>query len=154
MNIEERLIQNGITLPTPPSPVANYIPAKLVGKLLFISGQLCLDNGTLRESHIGKIGQNISIDEAVTAAKLCGINVLAQAKSILGDLNRIKSCVKLGGYINVAEGFTALPPIMNGASDLIVSILGEAGKHTRTTVGVAELPMGAAVEVEAIFEVE
>jgi enamine deaminase RidA (YjgF/YER057c/UK114 family) len=154
MNIEERLVQSGITLPEPPRPVANYIPAKLVGKLLFVSGQLCLDNGKLRDDHIGKIGRNISVDEAVSAAKLCAINVLAQAKAILGDLNRIKSCVRLGGYINVAEGFTALPPIMNGASDLMVEILGEAGKHTRTTIGVAELPMGAAVEVEAIFEVE
>ena len=153
MSIEERLIQHSITLPEPPRPVANYIPATLAGKLLFISGQLCLDQGKLKPEHIGKIGDAVSVDEGILAAKLCAINILAQAKAALGDLEKIRSCIRLGGYINAAAGFTALPPIMNGASDLMVAILGEAGKHTRTTIGVAELPMGAAVEVEAIFEV-
>ena len=154
MSIEERLIQHSITLPEPPQPVANYIPATLVGKLLFVSGQLCLDQGKLKPEHIGKIGDAVSVNEGILAAKLCAINILAQAKAALGDLGKIKSCVRLGGYINAAAGFNALPPIMNGASDLMVAILGEAGKHTRTTIGVAELPMGAAVEVEAIFELQ
>ncbi len=154
MSIEKRLTDNGIILPEAPRPVANYIPATLVGKLLFVSGQLCLDQGKLNPDHIGKIGKNVTVENGVSAAKLCAINILAQAKAALGDLESIKSCVRLGGFINAAPGFTALPPIMNGASDLMVAILGEAGKHTRTTIGVAELPMGAAVEVEAIFEVK
>jgi len=153
MKAIERLKQIGIILPEPPLPVANYIPSVMVGNLLFISGQLCLDNGTLHPRHIGKIGGSVSEDLGVEAAKLCAINLLAQAKSALGDLERIQRCVRLGGFINAETGFTALPPIMNGASDLMVTVLGEAGKHTRTTVGVAELPMGAAVEIEAIFEV-
>jgi enamine deaminase RidA (YjgF/YER057c/UK114 family) len=153
MKAIERLKQIGIILPEPPLPVANYIPSVVVGNLLFISGQLCLDNGTLHPRHIGKISGSVSEDLGVEAAKLCAINLLAQAKAALGDLERIERCVRLGGFINAEAGFTALPPIMNGASDLMVTVLGEAGKHTRTTVGVAELPMGAAVEIEAIFEV-
>jgi enamine deaminase RidA (YjgF/YER057c/UK114 family) len=153
MSINDRLRQNNITLPEPPKPVANYIPASKVGNLLFVSGQLCLDHGTLHERHIGKVGGKVSVEQGSEAAKLCAINLLAQAKAALGDLDKIKSCVRLGGFINAAEGFTALPPVMNGASDLMVAILGEAGKHTRTTVGVAELPMGAAVEIDAVFEI-
>ncbi len=154
MSIEQRLKDHGINLPDPPLPVANYIPAIVSGKLLFISGQLCLDRGKLKPEHIGKVGQGVSIEQGAEAARLCAINLLSQAKGAIGNLDRIKRCIRLGGYINVGEGFTSLPPIMNGASDLMVAILGEGGKHTRTTVGVAELPMGAAVEVEAIFEVE
>lgn len=153
MSIDDRLRENGITLPEPPRPVANYIPTTQAGKLLFISGQLCLDNGKLRAEHTGKIGGEVLPEAGSDAARLCAINILAQAKAALGSLENIRQCVRLGGYINAHSGFTALPPVMNGASDLMVAILGEAGKHTRTTVGVAELPMGAAVEVEAVFEV-
>ena len=153
MSIDDRLNENGIALLEPPLPVANYVPAVQAGKLLFISGQLCLDGGKLRPEHIGKVGAEVSPGAGSDAARLCAINILAQAKAALGSLERIRQCVRLGGYINAHTGFTARPPIMNGASDLMVAILGEAGKHTRTTVGVAELPMGAAVEVEAVFEV-
>ena len=153
MKISDRLQQAGIILPEPPLPVANYIPSVIVGNLLFISGQLCLDQGVLHPRHIGKVGGSVSVDFGVEAAKFCAINLLAQARAALGGLERIQQCVRLGGFINAEAGFTALPPIMNGASDLMVGILGDAGKHARTTVGVAELPMGAAVEIEAIFEV-
>ncbi len=153
MKIADRLHQAGVILPEPPRPVANYIPSTIVGNLLFISGQLCLDNGVLHPRHVGKVGGSVSVDLGVEAAKYCAINLLAQAHAALGDLERIQRCVRLGGFINAETGFTALPPVMNGASDLMVEILGDAGKHTRTTVGVAELPMGAAVEIEAIFEV-
>ena len=154
MSIEQRLSDHKINLPEPPLPIANYIPAIVSGKLLFISGQLCLDGGLLKPEHVGKIGRDVSIENGVDAARLCAVNLLAQAKAAIGNLERIKRCVRLGGYINASEGFVGLPLIMNGASDLIVAILGDVGKHTRTTIGVAELPMGAAVEVEAIFEVE
>jgi enamine deaminase RidA (YjgF/YER057c/UK114 family) len=153
MSIHDRLKELGVTLPKPPAAVANYIPTVVTGNLLFISGQLCLDNGALRPEHQGKVGGSVSPEHGVTAARLCAINLLAQAEAALGSLDRVKRCVKLTGFINAADGFTALPPIMNGASDLMVAVMGEAGRHTRSTVGVAELPMGAAVEVEALFEI-
>jgi enamine deaminase RidA (YjgF/YER057c/UK114 family) len=150
--IEKRLGELGITLPTPASPVANYVPFVRTGALLFISGQLCLDaDGRLVAR--GKLGAGVSIEDGQGAARACAVNVLAQAKAALGDLDRIKRVVRLGGFINSDPSFLDGPKVMNGASDLVVAVLGEAGRHARATVGVAVLPADAAVEVEAVLEV-
>lgn len=153
MRIDKRLAELGITLPQAVPPVANYVPAVRSGSLLFISGQLCLDHGTMKAEHKGKLGAEVSAEEGYKAARLCAINLLAQAKMALGDLDKLTRCVRLGGFINAKPDYVALPAVMNGASDLMVEVLGDAGRHARTTIGVAELPMDAAVEVEAIFEV-
>lgn len=153
--IETRLKDLGIDLPTPAAPVANYVPAVLAGSLLVVSGQLALGpDGKIAEAHKGKIGAGVSEADAKAAARLCAINVLAQAKAVLGDLDRISRCVRLGGFMNTASGFSAIAPIMNGASDLIVEVLGDKGRHARSTIGVAEVPLESAVEVEAMFVVE
>ncbi len=155
MSVEAKLQDLGITLPTPVAPIANYVPAVRSGHLLVISGQLCLGpDGKLAAEHKGKLGADVSPEAGVAAARLCAINVLAQAKAALGSLETITRCVRLGGFINAVPSYAALPAIMNGASDLMVAALGDKGRHARTTVGVAELPMDASVEVEAIFEVQ
>jgi len=150
--IEKKLAELGITLPAPPAPVANYVPTVRSGNLLFCAGQVSASPGG--EAIKGKLGAEISIERGQAAARLCAINLLAQAKAALGDLDRISRCVRLGGFINAVPTFGDLPKVMNGASDLMVAVLGEAGRHARTTVGVAELPFDAAVEVEATFEVD
>jgi enamine deaminase RidA (YjgF/YER057c/UK114 family) len=152
--VESKLAELGIQLPAPVAPVANYVPFVIAGNLLVISGQVCLGaDGKLSESHKGKVGRGVTPATGKEAAALCAINVLAQAKAALGDLDRIRRCVRLGGFINADAEFTSLPAVMNGASDLMVEVLGEPGRHARTTVGVAVLPMDCAVEVEAIFEI-
>ncbi len=152
--IDTRLADLGITLPTPATPVANYVSFVQSGSLLVVSGQLPLgSDGALAPQHKGKVGGDVSPEAGAEAARLAAINVLAQAQAAVGDLSRIVRVVRLGGFINVAPGFNAVAPVMNGASDLVVAVLGDAGRHARSTVGVAELPLGAAVEVEAIFEV-
>jgi enamine deaminase RidA (YjgF/YER057c/UK114 family) len=149
---ETRLAAMGITLPTPAAPIANYVPFVVTGQLLFISGQLCLGpDGKLADRHKGKLGGGVSSDAGTEAARFCAVNVLAQAKAALGDLSRIVRCAKLTGFINADPHFGALAPIMNGASDLMVEVLGDAGRHARSTVGMAALPLEACVEVEAIF---
>ena len=149
--IEKRLAELGITLPSPPVPVANYVPTVLTGSLLVCSGQVsAVPGGKL---HKGKLGAEVTLEQGQEAARVCAINILAQAKAALGDLDRIHRCVRLGGFINAIPTFAQLPMVMNGASDLMVEVLGDAGRHARTTVGVAELPSDASVEVEAIFEV-
>jgi enamine deaminase RidA (YjgF/YER057c/UK114 family) len=153
-DIEQRLKEMGHRLPRPAAPLANYVPAALSGALLFVSGQLPFDpDGKLSPAHVGKVGAGVTEAEAVRAAALSALNCLAQAKAALGDLGRVRRCVRLGGFINGAENFTALAGVMNGASDLMGAALGEAGAHARATVGVAQLPLGACVEVEAIFEI-
>jgi enamine deaminase RidA (YjgF/YER057c/UK114 family) len=150
--VEKKLAELGIVLPTPASPVANYIPFVRVGALLFVSGQICLDaNGKLVAK--GKLGAGVSVDDGQKAARACAINLLAQVKAALGDLDKIKRVVRLGGFINSDPAFLDGPKVMNGASDLVVEVLGDNGRHARTTVGVAVLPADAAVEVEGIFEV-
>ena len=139
---EARLKELGITLPSPAAPIANYVPFVTTGNILVISGQISL----------GKLGGTVSAEDGRAAARLCAINVLAQAKAALGDLDRITRCVRLGGFINAMPDYAALPAIMNGASDLMVEVLGDKGRHARSTIGVAELPADAAVEVEAMFE--
>jgi enamine deaminase RidA (YjgF/YER057c/UK114 family) len=151
---ERRLEDMGLALPTPAAPIANYVPAVISGSLLFISGQLCLGpDGKLADRHKGKLGGTVPAEAGTEAARFCAINLLAQAKAALGDLSRIRRCVKLTGFINATPEFGGLAPIMNGASDLMVAVLGEAGRHARSTVGMAVLPLEAAVEVEAIFEI-
>ena len=151
---EDKLKALGVSLPTPAAPVANYVPFVISGASLVVSGQLPFGpDGKIAPGHAGKLGGEVSPDAGKEAARLCVVNVLAQAKAALGDLDRIARCVRLGGFMNAAPGFTALPGVMNGASDFIVEVLGEAGRHARSTVGVAELPLNAAVEVEALFEI-
>jgi enamine deaminase RidA (YjgF/YER057c/UK114 family) len=152
--IERRLANMGFVLPEAAIPVANYVPALRSGSLLFISGQLPLGaDGALAPAFVGKVGAGVDEATARQAAATCALNVLAQAKAALGELDRIAHCVRLGGFISGVEDFTRLALVMNGASDLIAAALGEKGPHTRSTVGVAQLPLGACVEVEAIFEI-
>jgi enamine deaminase RidA (YjgF/YER057c/UK114 family) len=150
--VERKLSELGISLPTPASPVANYIPFVRAGTLLFVSGQLCLD-ASGKPVAKGKLGAGVSLDDGQKAARACAINVLAQVKSALGDLDRVARVVRLGGFINSNPGFLDGPKVMNGASDLMVEVFGDKGRHARTTVGVAVLPGDAAVEVDAIIEV-
>jgi enamine deaminase RidA (YjgF/YER057c/UK114 family) len=152
--VERALKDLGIVLPQPAAPVANYVPYVRTGSLVVISGQLCLGaDGTLADAHRGKVGAEVSPEAAQDAARLCAINLLAQLKAATGDLDRTVRCVRLGGFINAVPTFAGLAPVMNGASDLMVAVLGDRGRHARSTIGVAELPLDAAVEVEGMFEV-
>lgn len=153
--IESRLKDLAIELPEAAAPIANYVPSVISDTLLVISGQLCLGpDGKLSPRHTGKVGGTVSPEDATEAARLCAINLLAQAKAALGDLDRITRCIRLGGFINCTEEFTALAPVMNGASNLMVDVLGDKGRHARSTVGMQQLPLGAVVEIEAMFEVK
>jgi enamine deaminase RidA (YjgF/YER057c/UK114 family) len=155
MTAEDKLAALGIALPAPSAPVANYLPFVMSGPLLFVSGQLAFGpDGKIAPGHTGKLGAAVSNSAGQAAARLCVINILAQAKAALGDLERISRCVRLGGFINAAPGFSQLAGVMNGASDFIVEVLGDKGRHARSTVGVAELPLDCAVEIEALFEIE
>jgi len=150
--VEGKLADLGIILPTPPSPVANYVGFVRSGNLLVVSGQLCLDlEGKLVAK--GKLGAGVSVDDGQRAARACAINLLAQVKAALGDLDKVVRVVRLGGFINSAPDFLEGPKVMNGASDLMVTAFADKGRHARTTVGVAVLPLDAAVEVEGSFEV-
>ena len=152
--IEARLAELGIALPHAAAPVANYVAFVLAGGTLVVSGQLALGpDGKLDAAHKGKLGVDVSGESGLVAARNCAINILAQAKAALGDLDRIERCLRLGGFINAAPDFVDLALIMNGASDLMVEVLGDRGRHARSTVGVASLPLGCAVEVEALFSV-
>ena len=154
MAAEDRLAALGINLPSPPAPVANYLPFVVSGSLLAVSGQLPIGpSGLLDPAHNGKLGAEVSSKAGQAAARLCAINILAQAKVALGDLDRISRCVRLGGFVNAAPGFSNLAGVMNGASDFMVEVLADKGRHTRSTVGVAELPLDSAVEIEALFEI-
>ena len=150
--VEERLAELGIKLPTPAAPVANYVGTVRSGNLLFVSGQICFGlDGKLSDAHKGKLGAEISMEAGVEAARLCAINVLAQVRGAIGDLDGVERCVRLGGFINAVPTFAAIPMVMNGASDLMVAVFGDKGRHARSTIGVAELPADAVVEVEGIF---
>jgi enamine deaminase RidA (YjgF/YER057c/UK114 family) len=150
--VERKLSELGVSLPTPASPVANYIPFVRAGALVFVSGQVCLD-ATGKLVAKGKLGAGVSLDEGQKAARACAINVLAHLKAALGDLDKVTRVVRLGGFINSEPSFLEGPKVMNGASDLMVAVFGDKGRHARTTVGVAVLPGDAAVEVDGIFEV-
>lgn len=150
--IEKKLADLGIVLPTPAAPVANYVSFVRTGNLLIMSGQLCTDaDGTLVAK--GQLGGSVSVEDGAKAARACAVNLLAHMKAALGDLDKIVRVVRLGGFINSAPGFTDGPKVMNGASDLMVAVFGDKGRHARTTVGVSALPLDAAVEVEGAFEV-
>jgi enamine deaminase RidA (YjgF/YER057c/UK114 family) len=151
--IDQRLAELKIELPNAAAPMANYVPAVRVGDLLFVSGQICQWNGERR--HVGKLGAEISLADGKAAARLCGLNLLAQTKRFLdGDLDRVVRVVRLGGFVNAVPGFTEQPQVVNGASDLMVEVFGDAGRHARAAVGVGSLPGGAAVEVDAVFEIK
>jgi enamine deaminase RidA (YjgF/YER057c/UK114 family) len=150
--VESRLNGIGITLRQAPAPVANYVPFVLTGNLLVVSGQVCFD-GDGKLAAIGRLGDGVSIEDGQKAARACAVNLLCQVKAAIGDLDRVVRVVRLGGFINSAAGFVDGPKVMNGASDLMVAVFGDKGKHARTTVGVAALPADAAVEVEGFFEV-
>jgi len=149
--IEEKIKQLGITIPEAAKPLAAYIPALKVGNLIMTSGQVPIAAGVIK--YQGKVGKNLTEEEAKEAAKLCAINCLSAVKSIIGNLDKIKRIVKLSVFVNSAEGFTAQPKVANGASEFIVEIFGDAGKHVRSAVGVSELPLNSAVEIEMIVEV-
>jgi enamine deaminase RidA (YjgF/YER057c/UK114 family) len=149
---EANVARLGITLSEPPKPVANYVPFVRSGTMLVVSGQLCFGtDGKLVAT--GRLGGGVSIEDGQKAARACAINVLAQVRAALGDLDKVVRVVRLGGFINSAPGFGDGPKVMNGASDLMVEVFGDKGRHARSTVGVAALPADAAVEVEAQFEV-
>ena len=151
MSIDNRLSELGITLPQPAAPVAAYVPTVEAGGLLHISGQISFaEDGSLIT---GRLGENVDLDGGIAAARRCGVMLLAQIKAALGDLDKIKQVVRLGGFINSDPGFLDGPKVMNGASDLMVTAFADKGRHSRTTVGVAVLPLDAAVEVEGSFEV-
>ena len=152
MSIEERLQELGITLPSPPVPVACYAPYTIAGKLVHIAGQLPLADGALTCK--GRLDGNVTLENGQAAARLCAINVVAQLKAACGDLDRVARCLKLNVFIAATADFTRHPEVANGASELIAAIFGEAGKHARSSVGVASLPRGAAVEVDAVFELK
>ena len=151
MTINDRIKKLDIILPQAKPPVGSYVATKITGKLLFISGQISIDeNGKLIK---GKIGKDLSVDDGYNAARRCGLSIVAQAKEACnGDLSKIKSCIKLTGFVNSTDDFTDQPKVINGASDLIASVFGDAGMHTRAAVSVNSLPLGVAVEVDAIFE--
>ena len=151
MSIEETIKELNIKLPDPKDPVGAYAASKIVGNLLYISGQISIDDkGNLIK---GKIGDDLDLNQGYEAAKRCALNIVSQAKKACdNDLSKIKSCAKLTGYVNSTNDFTEQPKIINGASDLISSIFGDIGKHTRAAVSTNSLPLGVAVEVDAIFE--
>ena len=150
--IEERLEKLGIKLPDAPAPAANYVPFVLSSSELFISGQLPMTGGVI--VHSGHLGDDVDVVEGQAAARLCAINILAQAKAALGCLDQIERCIKLGGFISCTSRFTDHPAVINGASDLMVEVLGDGGRHSRIAVGVESLPFGAAVEIDALFHVK
>jgi enamine deaminase RidA (YjgF/YER057c/UK114 family) len=150
--VEKKLAELGIELHTAAAPVANYVGFVRSGNLLVISGQLCLD-GQGKLVAKGKLGGEVSIEDGQKAARACAINLLVQIKAALGDLDKVTRVVRLGGFINSQPDFVDGPKVMNGASDLMVTAFGEKGRHARSTIGVAALPLDAAVEVEGLFEV-
>lgn len=151
MSVEDTLQSMGLTLPPPARPVASYVPAVRVGNLVYTSGQIPTRDGELRRR--GQVGLELSEDDAYEEARTCALNALAAIKDLLGNLDSISQVVKVTGYVNSADGFTDQATVVNGASDLLVKLFGDKGRHARAAVGVAELPLDAAVEVDLIVEV-
>ena len=151
-SVEQKLASLGIALPTPAAPVANYVASVRSGNQLIVSGQLCFGpDGKLVAK--GQLGGAVSMEDGVKAARACAVNLLAQVKAAVGDLDKVVRVIRLGGFINSAVGYGDGPKVMNGASDLMVEVFGDKGRHARSTVGVAALPANAAVEVEGLFEI-
>jgi len=150
--IESRLVELGIELPKPTKPVANYVPFVVAGNIVFVSGQVPVGPEGLE--FMGRVGDAVTAEEAQAAARLCALNLVAQLKEACGGkLDRVVRCVRLGGFVNSTDDFTGQPGVINGASDLMVEIFGDAGRHARTAVGVNVLPLGCSVEVDGVFEI-
>ena len=150
MSVEQTLADKGITLPEAPMPAANYVPFVRSGNLVFVSGQISADeNGLIT----GKLGDGTGVDQGAAAARRCGLALIAQLKSAIGDLDRVTRVVKLTGFVNSTPDFTDLPKVINGCSDLMVEVFGDAGRHSRAAVSAPSLPFGVAVEIEGIFEI-
>lgn len=150
--VDMHIAQLGIELPTPAPPAGAYVPFVVAGGLLLVAGQLPMWNGTLK--YDGRVGAEITLEDGIAAARLCGLNLLAQARAACdGDLDRVRRVLRLGGFVQAAPGFTDHPKVLNGASELMVEVFGQAGRHVRVAVGAASLPMAAAVEVEAMFDI-
>ena len=151
MNFEDKIKELKIELPEAKAPVGNYVATKIVGNLLYVSGQVSINsNGELIK---GKVGKDLNTDEAYKAAERCGISIISQVKEACeGDLSKVKSCIKLTGFVNSTDDYTEQPKVINGASDLVASIFWDAGMHTRAAVSTNSLPLGVSVEVDAIFE--
>ncbi len=152
-NIETRLKELDMMLPQAAPPAANYIPYTISGNTLYIAGQIPFLNGV--KAHMGRLGENMGIEDGQKAAQACALNILAQAMAAVGgDESKIVRCLKLGGFVNCTSDFDQMPAVINGASDLMVHVLGERGKHARFAVGAPSLPLGVAVEIDAIFEIK
>jgi len=150
--IDDRLAELGIEIAEPAAPVANYVGYVISGNLVFVSGQVTLENGEFK--YQGKVGADFSVEEGARAARLCGINIISQVKAACGgDLDRVVRCVKLGGFVNSTTDFTQHPQVINGCSDLMVDVFGDKGKHARFALGAGSLPANVAVEVDAVFEI-
>mgnify|MGYP001165257107 FL=1 len=153
MTFEDKIKELKIDLPEAKSPVGNYVATKISGKMLFISGQISIDGSG--QLITGKVGKDLNTEEAYSAAKRCALSIIAQAKKACdNDLSKIKTCIKLTGFVNSTDEYREQPKVINGASDLIVSVFGDAGMHTRAAVSTNSLPLGVAVEVDAIFELK
>lgn len=152
MSVEEKIKQLNIEIPKSPKPVGAYVAFRIVNKIVYISGQVSFDqNGNLIK---GRVGSELSLEQGQEAAKACAINIISQLKSACeGDLEKVKSCIKINGYVNSTDNFLDQPKVINAASELIVNVFGEKGKHARAAVSVNSLPLGAAVEIESIFEI-
>ena len=151
MSIEENLKKLNIELPKAPDPVGSYVASKIAGNLVFISGQIPINSaGKLIK---GKVGKELNLEQAQEAAKFCTLNLLAQLKKICGNLDKVKGCVKITGYVNSVDSFVDQPKVINGASDLISKVFGDKGKHARAAISANSLPLGASIEVEGIFEI-
>ncbi|MEM8732380.1 MAG: RidA family protein [Pseudomonadota bacterium] len=152
MNFESRLGEMGVTLPTAPAPAANYVPFVISGDVVYVSGQISMDDSGLI---LGKLGADMDVETGAVAAKACAISLLAQVKAACdGDLDRLVRVVKLTGFVNSTADFTDQPKVINGASDFLVAALGDAGRHARSAVSAASLPLGVAVEIEGIFQIK
>ena len=150
MSIEARLTELGITLPQAAAPVASYVPVAVQGDTAFVSGQISFVDGELVK---GRLGEDVSLEDGIAAARGCGLMILAQLRAALGSLDRVERVVKLGGFVNSTPDFTDQPKVINGASDLMLEVFGDAGKHARAAVGVPALPLGVAVEVDAVVAI-
>lgn len=151
-NIEQRLKELGVDLPEAAAPAANYVPFVVTGNLVFVSGQIPMREGKL--VYTGKVGADLSLEDGQQAARLVGLNIIAQVKAACnGDLDRVRRCVKLGGFVNCASDFHQHPQVINGASDLMVEVFGDAGRHARFALGANALPFNVAVEIDAVFEI-
>lgn len=149
--IASRLAELKIELPKAAAPVANYVPVVITGNHAYLSGQVTILNGEVK--FVGQLGKDFQVEDGQKAARLCGMNILAQLQAALGDLDRVRRCVKLNVFVNSTPSFTDQPKVANGASDLMAEVFGDAGKHARSAVGVAQLPLGVAVEIDAVFEI-